>query len=64
MPFDDYRALGFPGADDMGNMYEHHALLGAEFLALRSPELARALNPALQPFDQWLASNAKRIPLG
>lgn len=21
MPFDDYRALGFPGADDMGNMY-------------------------------------------
>ena len=23
MPFDAYRALGFPGADDIGNMYEH-----------------------------------------
>jgi uncharacterized protein YbjT (DUF2867 family) len=64
MPFDDYRALGFPGADDMGNMYEHHALLGEEFLKLRSPEVARALNPALQSFDQWLSSNARRIPLG
>jgi len=64
MPFDDYRALGFPGADDMGNMYEHHALLGEEFLKLRSPEVARALNPKLQSFDQWLSSNAKRIPLG
>ena len=64
MPFDDYRALGFPGADDMGNMYEHHALLGDEFVALRSPEVARALNPALQSFDSWLTANAKRIPLG
>jgi len=64
MPFDEYRALGFPGADDMGNMYEHHALLGKEFLAHRSPEVARALNPALQSFDAWLSTNAKRIPLG
>jgi uncharacterized protein YbjT (DUF2867 family) len=64
MPFDEYRGLGFPGADDMGNMYEHHALLGEEFYALRSPEVARALNPALQSFDAWLAANAKRIPLG
>jgi len=64
MSFDEYRALGFPGADDMGNMYEHHALVGEEFLALRSPKLARALNPALQSFDNWLKANAKRIPLG
>jgi len=63
MPFDDYRALGFPGADDMGNMYEHHSILGEEFLRLRSPEVARALNPALQTFDVWLGANASRIPL-
>jgi hypothetical protein len=44
MPFDDYRALGFPGADDMGNMYEHHAILGEKFRRHRSPEVARALN--------------------
>jgi uncharacterized protein YbjT (DUF2867 family) len=64
MPFDDYRALGFPGADDMGNMYEHHALLGEEFRRHRSPQVARALNPALQSFDVWLSANASRIPLG
>jgi uncharacterized protein YbjT (DUF2867 family) len=64
MPFDDYRALGFPGADDMGNMYEHHAILGEEFRRHRSPEVARVLNPALQSFEQWLAANAARIPLG
>ena len=64
MPFDDYRALGFPGADDMGNMYEYQAILGDAFLRDRSPEVARALNPALQSFDRWLTANAARIPLG
>ena len=64
MPFEEYRALGFPGADDMGNMYEHHAILGEAFRRHRSPEVARALNPALQSFDDWLSANASRIPLG
>jgi uncharacterized protein YbjT (DUF2867 family) len=64
MPFDDYRALGFPGAEDMGNMFEHHSILGEEFRRNRSPEVARALNPALQSFDTWLSANASRIPLG
>jgi uncharacterized protein YbjT (DUF2867 family) len=64
MPFDEYRALGFPGADDMGNMYEHHAILGEKFRRNRSPVVARALNPALQSFDAWLSANASRIPLG
>lgn len=63
MPFDEYRALGFPGAEDMGNMYEHHAILGEEFRRNRSPEVARALNPALRSFDDWLSANASRIPL-
>jgi len=64
MPFDEYRALGFPGADDMGNMYEHHSILGEEFRRDRSPEVARSLNPALASFDDWLGANASRVPLG
>jgi uncharacterized protein YbjT (DUF2867 family) len=64
MPFDKYRALGFPGADDMGNMFEYQAILGEEFNRNRSPELARSLNPALQSFDVWLGANASRIPIG
>ena len=64
MPFDQFRALGFPGADDMGNMYEHHSLLGEEFRRHRSPDVARSLNPALQSFEVWRSANASRIPLG
>jgi uncharacterized protein YbjT (DUF2867 family) len=63
MPFEDYRALGFPNADDMGNMFEHHAILDEAFHGRRSPEVARSLNPVLQSFDAWLAANASRIPL-
>ena len=63
MPFDDYRALGFPGADDMGNMYQWQAILGEEFLGLRSVDTARALNPALLTFDAWLTANATQIPV-
>ncbi len=63
MPFDDYRALGFPGADDMGNMYQFQAILGEEFLGYRSAETARALNPELLSFDAWLSANAAAIPV-
>jgi hypothetical protein len=45
-------------------MFEHHAILGEEFRRQRSPEVARALNPALQSFDRWLSANASRIPIG
>ncbi len=41
----------FPDADDMGNMYEHHAILGEEFRRHRSPEVARAESgaPVVRP---------------
>lgn len=64
IPFDDYRALGFPGADDMGNMYQWQAIMGEEFLGYRSADTARALNPELLTFDSWLAANAPQIPIG
>jgi uncharacterized protein YbjT (DUF2867 family) len=64
VPFDVYRGLGFPGADDLGNMFQFHALLGEAFLRARDPGLARALSPAVQDFHTWLAANAARIPLG
>ena len=64
VPFDVYRGLGFPGADDLGNMFQYQAILGDEFLRSRSPELARSLNPELLSFDAWLDRNAGRIPIG
>lgn len=63
VPFNDYRAMGFPGADDLGNMFEFQAIQGSDFLGARSPELGRQLNPELQTFDAWLNANAERIPI-
>lgn len=64
VPFDVYRGLGFPGAEDMGNMFQFHAILGEEFQRNRDPKVARAFNPALIDFDAWLAANAGQIPIG
>ena len=64
VPFDVYRGLGFPGADDLANMFQYQAILGQDFLRSRSPEVARSLNPQLLSFDAWLGRNANRIPIG
>jgi uncharacterized protein YbjT (DUF2867 family) len=58
-----YRALGFPGADDLGNMFQFNAEFAGMFCAARSLEVSRSLNPRLQSLEQWLAANAARIPL-
>jgi uncharacterized protein YbjT (DUF2867 family) len=64
VPFDVYRGLGFPGADDLGNMFQFNCEFAADFCAARSVEFSRSLNPALQTFDDWLAANVQRIPTG
>ncbi len=58
-----YRGFGFPGADDLGNMFQFKRDFEREFRAARDPAFARSLNPALQTFDAWLAKNATRIPI-
>ncbi|MGA2628850.1 MAG: NmrA/HSCARG family protein [Terriglobia bacterium] len=63
VPFDVYRGLGFPGAADMGNMFQFKHDFQEAFCGPRDPKIARSLNPALQTFDQWLAQNKSRIPL-
>lgn len=58
-----YRGFGFPGAEDLGNMFQYKCDFEAEFCGARSLQFSRSLNPALQTFDQWLARNKSRIPL-
>ena len=58
-----YRAFGFPGAEDLGNMFQFKADFEAAYTGARSLELSRRLYPALQTFDAWLARNARRIPV-
>jgi uncharacterized protein YbjT (DUF2867 family) len=64
VPFETFRKLGFPGADDLGNMFEYQALFNEEFCASRDVALSRSLNPELQSFSEWLRRNAGRIPIG
>jgi uncharacterized protein YbjT (DUF2867 family) len=59
-----YRALGFPGADDLGNMFQFKAEFEKEYCAARDVAFSRSLNPRLQTFSRWLAANKDRIPLG
>ena len=60
---EQYRGFGFPGAEDLGNMFQFYAEFEEYFCGARSLEESRALNPELQSFDDWLAHNASRIPL-
>jgi uncharacterized protein YbjT (DUF2867 family) len=63
VPPEVYRAFGFPGAEDLGNMFQYKRDFETEFCGARSLEVSKSLNPALQNFDQWLEKNKSRIPL-
>jgi len=59
-----YRGFGFPGADDLGNMFQFKRDFEQYFCGARSIDISRKLNPELQDFAAWLAVNKGRIPLG
>ncbi len=61
--FEAYRKFGFPGADDLGNMFQFKHDFEQIFCGARSLEVSRMLNPSLQTFQQWLALNKDRIPI-
>lgn len=63
VPPDVYRSFGFPGADDLGNMFQYKRDFETEFCGARSLQVSRALNPELKTFDQWLDLNKGKIPL-
>ena len=58
-----YRGFGFPGADDLGNMFQFKRDFNEDFRAARSIDFSRDLNPELQSFEAWLARHKDEIPL-
>ncbi len=60
---DQYRGFGFPGAEDLGNMFQVKHDFNREFCAPRDVAATRALNPQLQNFEAWLGRHAGLIPL-
>ena len=58
-----FRGFGFPGAEDLGNMFQFKRDFEDYYCGARSLAVSRALNPELQTYEDWLAQNASRIPL-
>jgi uncharacterized protein YbjT (DUF2867 family) len=58
-----FRGFGFPGADDLGNMFQFYRDFSDDFCGARNIAFSRSLNPELQDLDAWLAGNKSRIPM-
>jgi uncharacterized protein YbjT (DUF2867 family) len=58
-----YRGFGFPGADDLGNMFQFTTEFEAEYCGVRDIDASRRLNPGFKSFKQWLAANREAIPV-
>ena len=63
VPADVYRSFGFPGADDLGNMFQWQAENNAGFCERRDLVLSKRLHPGMLDFDGWLAKHGKSIPM-
>jgi uncharacterized protein YbjT (DUF2867 family) len=63
VPPEAYRAFGFPGAEDLGNMFQFKRDFNDDYCRARSVEQSRTLNPSLQSFDDWLERTRTKIPL-
>jgi len=63
VPPDVYRSFGFPGADDLGNMFQFKRDFNEYFCGARSIEFSRSLNPELQSFRDWLRTHKDAIPI-
>lgn len=59
-----YRGFGFPGADDMGNMFQFKADFEKEFCGARNIEATKKLNPELLNFETWLEKNKAALKIG
>jgi uncharacterized protein YbjT (DUF2867 family) len=59
----DYRGFGFPGADDLGNMFQVYRDFETEVCSVRKLDVSRSLNPELQTFEQWLNKNKSKLAL-
>jgi len=60
---DAYRGFGFPGADELGNMFQVYRDFEKEVVGARSADVTRELNPSTLSFDQWLDKYKSKIAL-
>lgn len=59
----DFRGLGFPGAEDLGNMFQFYRDYNDHLVTSRDVNISRELTPQLQNFETWLEKNKDLIPI-
>src|SRR5690349_13085804 len=52
---DQFRGLGFPGAVELGNMFQYYAEFPESYLGRRDVEVARSINPGWLSLAEFLA---------
>ncbi|MCZ6760451.1 MAG: NmrA/HSCARG family protein [Gemmatimonadetes bacterium] len=63
VPPEVFRGFGFPGAEDLGNMFQFKCDFEDYYCGARDIDFTRSLNPEVLSFDAWLAANKELIPL-
>ena len=63
VPPEVYRSFGFPGADDLGNMFQFKRDFNDYYTGARDLSFSRSLVPDLQSYEQWLARHKDQIPI-
>lgn len=63
IPPEVFRGLGFPGAEDLGNMFQYYSVFEKEFTEARDVSEAKKLNPDLLSFEEWLQVNLDKLPI-
>lgn len=58
---DAYRGFGFPGADELGNMFQVYRDFESELAAARSIDKTKQLNPELESFEQFVTRQKDAI---
>lgn len=62
VPPDVFRSFGFPGADDLGNMFQFKRDFNKDYCTHRNVANSKVLNPSLVNFEEWLGQNKGNIP--
>ena len=58
---DQVRGLGFPGADELGNMFQYYTEFPGSYLGRRDLDVARAFNPHPLSLTDFLAAHRAEL---
>ncbi|WP_265522681.1 NmrA/HSCARG family protein [Oerskovia flava] len=61
VPYDVFRGLDIPAADEIGNMFQYYGDFDQEFTGARDLDQIRELHPGLKDFRTWATENAEAL---